>query len=257
VIGVNTAIQTGTGYYVGYGFAIPINEAKKAMGDFIQYGHVVRAYLGIEMRDIDEKLAEALKLDRPVGVFIDGVIDRSPAERAGIEKKDVIIKLQDQEIDHSNQVQDLIFERRPGDRITLTVIRNGKEKRIEVVLGELKSAQVRTASMARENPERPSSETEGQGLGMTVQELTDELAEELGYKKDEGVVVSDVERFGPASKTGIREGDLIMEIDNKPVKSVKEFEKIVSSLGKGKNYLFYIKQQDGQKRFVPVEVPKK
>ncbi|MBI4529968.1 MAG: DegQ family serine endoprotease [Candidatus Latescibacteria bacterium] len=251
VIGINTAIQTGTGYYVGYGFAIPMNMAKRAMDDFIKHGRVVRAYLGIQMQNVNEELAEALNLSKPVGVFVPEVVEGSPAERAGVKEKDVILKVDDQEVNRPNQVQALIFEKRPGDKITLTLIRQGREKQLDVVLGEREGGQVRLASTTRK---RPSSQAEA--LGITVQELTDELAEELRYRNDEGVVVSDVERYSPASRVGIRRGDLIMEIDNKPVTSVRDFAEITAGLQQGRSYLFYI-NQGGQKRFVAVAMPKK
>jgi serine protease Do len=251
VIGINTAIQTGTGYYVGYGFAIPINMAKKAMDDFIKYGRVVRAYLGIWMKDVDEEFAEALHLSKPMGVFVEKVSEGSPAERAGVKEKDVIIRVDDLEVNRPNQVQAMIFEKRPGDKVTLTLIRQGREKQLDVVLGEREGEQTRLASTTRK---KPSSQAEV--LGIAVQELTDELAEELGYRDDKGVVVSDVERYSPASKAGLRRGDLIMEIDNKPVKSVRDFEEITAGLQQGRSYLFYI-NQGGQKRFVAIAVPKK
>ena len=188
VIGINTAIAiaTGTGFYAGYGFAVPINLARKIMNNLIERGYVVRAFLGIGMNPVDEDVAERFGLDRRQGVLIDQVTDGTPADRAGLKTDDIILRIDNREMNQSNEVQNYIALKNPGDDIQLTVLRGGKEKEISVKLGERETGRARSET---DEVDRDFSE-----LGLEVENLKREYRSELGYDdSDEGVLVAKVD----------------------------------------------------------------
>jgi len=223
VIGVNTAIATQTGYYQGYGFAIPINLAKKVMRDLITKGRVIRGYLGIAMLAMDEKKARALNMEKPRGVFIDRVLEDGPAKKAGVKPMDVLLAINGKEVSKPNQVQSIVAKKNPGDEVELTLIRKGKEIKIEVTLGE-KRTDVIAANTKK--TKRPKSSD----LGIVVEELTEERAKEWGLSVKGGVVVVAVQPYSPAEEAGIREGDIIIAVNGQKVKSIKELKKLISEL---------------------------
>ncbi|MFQ5603058.1 MAG: trypsin-like peptidase domain-containing protein [bacterium] len=225
VIGVNTAIATETGYNAGFGFAIPINLAKKIMDDLINKGRVERGFLGIAMQNIDERKARALEMDRPRGVFIDKVLDDSPAETAGLKPKDVILKIGDEEVSKSNQVQAIIARKNPGENINLTLLRKGKELNVTVMLGLKESEQVQVVNRSKTE--------EFENLGITCESLTAEKASEIGFTGREGALVSKIERWSPAEEAGIRKNDVITEINDSDIKNADDFLLVFSELQKG------------------------
>jgi len=157
-------------------------------------------FIRIHMREVKEW--EVGPLSYPTrGILVHDIVENSPAKQAGIKKEDLIIEVDDQRVDRVSQFQRLISAKQPGDSITLTIVRGRKKKKIDVVLGEIRVYKSTSAT-----GEEPSSEA--RGLGMIVGDLTNELAEELGYKSDRGVVVLGVEPSSPASKAGIHQGDL-------------------------------------------------
>jgi len=164
VIGINTAIATQSGYSQGYGFAIPINLAKKVIKDLIKYGYVIRSYLGISMQDVNEKIARALNLSEPRGVFIDYVSEDSPAWTAGLREKDVLINIDDLEVNKGNIVQSYIAQKKPGEKVLLTIIRNGRELKLKVVLGKRVGPKV--------NQPLPKTHDSFQNFGLKVQNIS-------------------------------------------------------------------------------------
>ncbi|NIR47842.1 Do family serine endopeptidase [candidate division KSB1 bacterium] len=238
VIGVNTAIATETGYNAGFGFAIPINLAKKIMDDIIHKGRVERGYLGIAMVNIDENKAKALGMDHPSGVFVDRVLRNSPAERADIRPKDVILKIDSEEVNRSNQIQAMIARRSPGEVVCLVVLRGGREIELEVTLG-LKETQTNTLS----DNKRPS---EFEDIGLTVENLSLDKAERLDYAGRSGALVTKVERWSPAYEAGIIEDDIIAEIGDQDVKNSNDFYRILSGIEKGSVTIFKIVRRKEQ-----------
>lgn len=237
VIGINTAIATGTGYYAGYGFAIPINLAKKIMNDLINKGYVTRAWLGIGMKPVDENIAERYKLDRPKGILIDQVMDDSPAQKAGIKTLDILIKVDGKEMNQSNEVQNYIVLKNPDDVVTLTVIRDGVQKDIRVKLGQRD-----TGKVAEKGTEEEDSLVK---LGLTVQNITDDISQQMNLPRDaEGVVVTEVEPYSAASDARIGEGDIITKIEDNAIKTVADYRKAVRSFPKGKVVIFTLKRKD-------------
>lgn len=257
VIGINTALKTPTGYYVGYGFAIPITLAKRVMNDLVHKGRVIRAYIGISMDTVDQTLGEALGMSQPRGVFIQNVIEDSPAEKAKIKQGDVLTEVNEEEVHRPNQVQSLIVRMSPGDKVRLTIFRDGKEREMEVTLGELGSDRVAIA----ESP----AEDEAEDLGLSVQPLTDDVAEHFGYEGKGRLLITDVDQYGPAWERGIRRGDVILDIKAGKAKkwaaihSVEDFRKILKRLSSGEAVLFRLERAQGDEwiaRIIAVKVPK-
>ena len=246
VVGINTAISTRTGFYIGYGLAVPINLAREAIDDILTHGRVVRSYLGVEMLEVSQQLIEekALNLKRPGGVYIDATLTGSPAELGGLRRGDVILAIDDHPVERPNQIQSLIYNKDPGDIIFLKLLRSDGQLNLEVTLGEREEDQL----LAR-GQERISQ------LGITVQALTRDIAQEIGFtdeiaadlgfaKEEEAIVVLDVEPGGPAAAKGIKTRDVITEVDQQRITSMQQFTHFISGLEQGKSALFWFWRQD-------------
>lgn len=236
VIGVNTAIATQSGFSQGYGFAIPINMAKKIMKDLIEQGYVVRSYLGISMLNVNEKIAKALGLKQPAGIFIDHVSANSPAEKAGIQDKDVLIRIDNKYVNKSNIVQTILMQRKPGDQIVLTVIRKNKILRIPVILEPREGDQIR--------PVQSKNDAKFLNLGLVIQNIRQPGIEEFALNAFEGLFVVDVEQFSPAYDAGIQANDIILEIGDKIMTSEKQFYNTIAQFVSGNVYIFKMKRNE-------------
>lgn len=246
VIGVNTAIATETGYSAGFGFAIPINLAKKIMSDLIRKGRVERGYLGIGMQNIDEKKARALNLNKPTGVFISQVIKGEPAEKAGVRTKDVLLKVDGQRVNKSNQVQAIIAKKNPGDMVKLELLRDGEKISLNVHLGIKEVVQGQLA--------KNIGSREFENLGLAVEKLTQKMARELDYSGSSGVLVTEVQRWSPGDDAGLREDDIIIEIDGRSIKGEGHFYEILSNLEKGSVSIFTVIRFN-EKVHIFIEIP--
>lgn len=250
VIGVNVAIATQTGYYMGYGFAIPIDLAKKVMRDFIEKGRVVRAYLGVSLQVVNEDMAKSLKMDVPKGVAVAGLLEDGPAKDAGVKVGDVILAVDGTEVSKPNQVQIFVAQKRPGDGVKLDILRKGKQQVIAVKLGEREAGATAAGTSGKAG-------SEALDIGVSVRSLTGELAEKLELSQDDkGVVVVGVKGDSPADKAGIRAGDLIMEIDEAQITSIEGFQEVVGKLKPGDAALFVVKRQRNT-LLAPVRLPKR
>ena len=214
-VGVNTAIFTKSGGYMGIGFAIPINMVKSIEKQLIEKGEVTRGYLGVVIQNMTPELRESFGLKKNEGVLISDVIEGSPAQKAGLKRGDVVIEFNGKKVTDVSQFRNMVALTPPGTKVRIVVIRNGKRKELKVVLGNLKKA---TLAL--------SSRTEIlKKLGFSVQNLTRELAEQFGYTGEKGVLISQVAPGSPASRAGLEPGMLIMEVNRIPVKNIKEFFK--------------------------------
>ncbi|MBD3385095.1 Do family serine endopeptidase [candidate division KSB1 bacterium] len=221
VIGINTAIASQTGGYMGYGFAVPSNLAKRVMQDLIEKGYVTRAWLGISMREVDETIARRFDMEKPMGVIIEQVMDDSPAQKAGLKPLDVILKLNDKDIDRSNQLQNQIALRDPGETVELTILRDGERKKLNVELGK------------RDNEEKQKQRKSGEAsmLGLELRNLTDNIRSRLRhdyYDDTEGVIVTGVQPMSPAANAGIQAGDVIRKIEEETIEDVSNFKEILN-----------------------------
>jgi serine protease Do len=232
VIGINTAIFSRSGTNIGIGFAIPINLVKELLPQLRGKGKVTRGYLGVLIQKVTLDIAESLGVERARGALVANVSKDGPAEKAGVKVGDVIVEFDGKEIKDSGDLP-IIVARTPVDKkVSMKVLREKKEMVLSVTVGELKEEEVVASA-----PEKGE-------LGMTVQRLTPQIAESLGLDKAEGVVVSAVEPGSAADEAGIRRGDVILEIDRKPIRSVDEYKKSIAGIRKGKGILFLVRRGD-------------
>ncbi len=230
VIGINTAIYTQSGGSIGIGFAIPINIAKKLLPQ-LKKGKVERGWLGVMIQKITPELKEKLHLKTEHGALVADVTPGGPADKAGIKRGDVIVKYDGKPIREMNDLPYLVGTTPVGKVVEVEVIRKGQKKVFQVKIGKMKEEQVAEA-MPESKP----------NLGMTVEELTPQLASQFGLKEKRGLVVVDVESNSPAQEAGIQPGDLILEIDQQPVKSLEAFNERISKYKKGDVILLLVKR---------------
>jgi len=229
VIGINTAIASPSGGNVGIGFAIPINMAKKVMEDLISKGEVTRGYIGLVPQDINEDLAKALKLSSTEGVLVGDVDRAGPADTGGIRRGDVIVEFDGKKVETSTQLRNMAAQANPGTPVKIGLLRDGKKVEVTVSLGERPKE-----SAGSQAPQEPQAEAQtSQKLGLSVQTLTPDIADQLGYQKDSGVIVTDVFSGSPAEEAGLQRGDLIKEVNRKEVRTVQDFENEINDLKSG------------------------
>jgi serine protease Do len=249
VIGINTAINSPSGGNVGIGFAIPISMAKNVMETLITEGKVARGYMGILPQDIDEDLAQALNLKNTKGALVGDVTAGGPADKAGIKRGDVIVSLDGKMVDDSNELRNMVAQDKPDSRVKVGLVRDGKEKDLTVVLGERPNTQRQAAPSSA-----PEEEQSVQKLGLSVQDLTPDIASQLGYENETGVLVTAVEAGSAADDAGLARGDLIEQVDRADVGSVSEFRKAINRLHSGDSVALLVRR--GQNTFfVAIDIP--
>lgn len=249
VIGINNAIASETGYYAGYGFAVPITLAKKVMDDLIAHGHVSYGVLGVSIGEVDADAAAVAGMNRVAGALIAGFNPdnaNNPARRAGLQEGDVIVAVDGQPVDRVSAVQRIIRNHEPGQTVKVEVMRYGKRMSFDVKLGAMptdatRAAQVIPASMGGAVPA-------GTKLGVSLAALPPADQRPPGAP-DHGVVVADVVPLGP-SYNKLRRGDIITEIlypaPRRPVNSVADLQSVLNSLKPGSYLSLNIVQIDGQ-----------
>jgi len=255
VIGVNTAIATRPGFgqssYIGYGFAVPINIAKSVVDDIMKFGEVKRGYLGVYIKDVNPVTAEGVGLDKPRGVLVTGMVENGAAADAGIEPGDVILTVNGQEVNKSNELQARIGTFNPGQEVNLEIWREGDKIRKTVTL---RGQGGETALSSREPVE--SKKNHGASLGLDLRDLSKEQQEMLNL--DGGVVVADVENFSAASEADIYRGDVITEVDKEKIKSVDDFNTAIESHNRGEVVRLKIRNkvnEDNLDRLVFLKIP--
>lgn len=234
VIGMATALASNTGGYIGIGFAIPSNIAKYVMNQFLASGKVSRGFLGVVLQQITYDSAMALGLPKVEGALVAEVQDSSPASAAGLKRGDVILKYNNQSVETASGLRMAVSLLAPGTEITLTILRNKETLPVKVLVGSFPEGgdlQAGTGTPQAENL-----------LGITVQELTPELAQKLGYAKEQGVVVSGVAPGSPANWVGLKSGSLVMEINQQPIASVRQFNSAIGELKRGSHVLLLVRQ---------------
>ena len=231
VVGINTAIFSQSGGNIGIGFAIPVNMAKDLLPQ-LKKGRVVRGWLGVMVQKITPELKDKLNLKDEKGALVADVTKGGPAEKAGIERGDVIIAFDGKEINEMRDLPFVVAATQVDKKVDVEVIRKGKKKRLEVKIGELKEDQ--ETEPLEEAPPR---------MGMSVEELTPELAENLGLTERSGIVVVQVEDDSPAAAAGLRPGDVILEIDQNPVQNLDDFNARIEKYQKGDTVLLLAKRR--------------
>jgi len=228
VIGINTAITSPSGGNIGIGFAIPINMARQVMSTLMSEGKVSRGYLAIYPQDINEDLAKALKLGSLEGSLVADVTPDGPADKAGIKRGDVIVEFDGKKVKDTMQLRNMVAQVSPGKTVEVLLIRDGKELKLKVRLEE------RPRGPESESPEQGTrKEQMSKKLGIGIQTLTPDLAEQLGYKNAKGAVITEVVPGSPADEAGLERGDLIQEVNRKAIQTAEDFENQVRGLKSG------------------------
>lgn len=236
LIGINTAIFSRSGGYQGIGFAIPINMARVIMEDLIRDGEVTRGWLGVSIQPIDQGLAEALGLKENKGALVGGVIEGSPADKAGIKRGDVILKLDNQALRDHSDLLNRIAMIRPGTWVTLVVHRSGKELVYKVKVQ--KRDEKRLSGMRDNAPDGPAAES----LGLTVAPASQMMKERYSIDKsaERGVVITEIDRGGRAARAKLREGDVIVEVNRSRVTDPLQFDELLRDALRGNRVLLLV-----------------
>ena len=237
-IGINTAILGPGGGNIGIGFAIPINMAKEVANQLIKTGSVQRGYLGVVPQDLTEELAAAFDLEEGKGVVLSQVTEDSAAAKAGLEAGDIVLEFQGKPIESAAQFRNLVAGGRPGEKVELVVLRNGKRETVSATLDTRPSAE---QLQGQQRKEEPPQEEEPQRLGLTVRDITSEMAQRFGYEGREGVMITRVVPGSEAAEKGLRAGYVIREVNRQPVNNVEQYSKAISeAIGKNRRILLLI-----------------
>jgi serine protease Do len=249
LIGINTAIFSNTGGYQGIGFAVPSNMARAVMRQLIEEGKVTRGWLGVTIQKVTPELAREFGLKKPAGALVTDVFKGSPAEKAGIKRGDVIVGLNGIEIRDVESLRNRVAQTEVGSTVRIKVKRDGRTLHMDVTIAELPDDVAMLSSSRMDEVE----EDEGTVAGLSVMELTEDIARQLGLSgSEEGIVVSRVEPYSPADEAGVRKGDVIQEINRKRVRNMEDFNRIVSTLKEGDVMLLFI-NRNGKKFYIPVK----
>lgn len=243
VIGINTAIFTRTGGYQGIGFAIPINMANVIMRSLIDIGRVARGWLGVVIQDLTPALIKQFDVGVTEGVLIADVQKDSPAAEGGVETGDIIIEYEGNEVRDVNHLRNVVAQTAIGKEVGAVVLRDGKKVDLKIKIKEQPS------DLFAAGGEEPSS----LNIGVSVQDLTKELAKNLDIQDASGVVVTDIVRGSPAAKADIRRGDLVKEVNRKGVKNADEFKRAVR-MASGDDEILFLVKRGGYTRYVIVKI---
>ena len=233
VVGINSAIFSRTGGNIGIGFAVPINIAKELVPQLKEKGKVTRGWLGVLIQKVTPEIAESLGLEESRGALVADVVKEGPAAAAGLKVGDVIVEFDGHPVRESNELPLMVAREPIGKQVAVKVLREKESKEIPVTIAELKDEEVAAAG-----------HTEGEKLGLTVQTLTPEIAQNLGVSDLKGVVVTAVESGSSAEDAGIRRGDIILEVNRQAIEDADDYRKALRAGEKGKNVLFLVRRGD-------------
>jgi serine protease Do len=234
-IGINTAIFSQSGGSVGIGFAIPMTLAKNVVTQLADSGKVTRGWLGVGIQAVTPDIAKSLGRAETTGALVSSVSEASPAEKAGLKAGDIITEYDGRKVERVSDLPRAVAGTPVGRDVRLGVVRDGTPMTLTAKVAALD---------AKEPREADRSERAKPTLGLAVQPLTPALAQQLGVKATQGLVVQNVQDGSPAADAGFERGDVIVEVNKKPVKSVAELKETVDKHGKGKPMLFRIQRQD-------------
>jgi len=232
VVGINSQIFSRSGGYMGLSFAIPINVAKDVVAQLKETGRVEHGWLGIQLQEVTQDLARSFGLESPNGALVANVTPGSPADKAGLKTGDVIVAYGDKSIVDSSDLPPLVGATRPGATMPLTVMREGKQRKLDVKLGKLEDREVKLAANGDGSPQ-------GGTLNVVVSDLTDAQRQQLGV--EQGVLVRQVGP-GAAADAGVQPGDVLLQIDGKRVDNAEQLRKLAADLPTGKSVAVLVKR---------------
>jgi serine protease Do len=237
VIGINSQIFTTSGSYAGISFAIPIDEAMNVQDQLRTSGRVIRGRIGVAIGEVSKDVADAIGLGRPRGALVSNVERDSPADKAGIEAGDVILKFSGRDVERSSDLPRIVGGTRPGTKAPMQVFRKGKTMEVQVTVAELPADRAQTR---RNGGETPRSTEKANALGLVVSDVPPEKLKEMRVRG--AVQVESVD--GPAARVGVRQGDLILAINNAEVQNSKQFNELVAKLDAKSRVLLLVRRGD-------------
>lgn len=234
VVGINTAIFSTSGGNIGIGFAVPINMAKAIMSQLEKEGKVTRGWIGVNIQELTPELAESFGVkDLKAGALVADVISGGPAEKAGLEKGDIITEFKGKKVKKVSDLPRLVSTTPIGETVEVKFVRSGEKKTVVVTISEMDEEKIATAGKTVED------------LGIKVKSLTPETAERYGYSgAEEGVIVTSVAPDGPAEEAGLKPGDVIKEVNHRAIRTLQDYREAVKSGSLEQGILFFVARRD-------------
>jgi serine protease Do len=222
---------------MGIGFAIPINMVKSIENQLNDHGKVTRGWIGVGIQDVDENLAKSFNLKKAQGILVSEVQQGSPAEKAGLKQGDVVLRLDEKTLNDVNDLRNQISLLPPKTKIVLQIIRDEKNKDVEITIGE------QPADFSKLSKETGGTSGLKQ-FGLSFQNLTSDLAEQFGYKRDQGIIIKEVEPGSTAAMAGLRPGLLVEEVNKQRIHNLKELDKVLQQSNTPKRILLRVRNGD-------------
>ncbi len=253
LVGINTAILSRGGGNNGVGFAVPINLARSVMESIVQHGRVVRGFLGVNIQDVTPAMAKEFGLKETSGAIVADVTPRSPAEKAGIEAGDVVTTFDGREVRDSRHLKLMVGQTPPAKDVAVAILRDGRARSFDIVLREVPE-DGQLAGVRRGGPQSADADTGGL-QGVVVSDLNPQLRQQFGVPKEtQGALVTDVDEESAAWKAGLRPGDVVWEINRRPVQDAEQAIDVAQSMD---NALIRLRVwREGANRFVVVDESK-
>ena len=249
VIGINSQIYSRTGGFMGISFAIPIDEAMRVADQLRETGRVVRGRIGVGIAEVTKDIAEPLGLDKPTGALVRSVEQGGPADKAGIEVGDIIRQFDGREIERSSDLPRIVGNTKPETKVKMEIWRRGASRAVTVTVGEMMPDKTASArSRGAPTPEKPA--VKSNWIGIAVSDLSAEQRSELRMKG--GVVVEGIEEKGPAAQSGIRVGDVLLQVNNQDIQSAEQFNAVVSKLDRRKTLVVLVRRGEAA-QYVPIK----
>jgi Do/DeqQ family serine protease len=244
LIGINSQILSGgaNGGNIGIGFSIPSNMARSVMEQLLKDGKVHRGMLGVFIQNLTDDTAKALDLQITSGVLVSDVTKGSAADKAGIQRRDVITAVNGEKVDDTNVFRNKVAGTLPGSEIKLTILRDGKEQEVTATLDEFRDKAVSRDSNNQDDDDQATPEKESGKLGLSLQPVTPQIAQQLRLASNDGLVITDIDPSGPAAEAGLTRGDVILEINKQPVSSVQDAKAAIEKAG-SKPMLLLVERQ--------------
>jgi len=239
VVGINSVIYSTSGGNIGIGFAIPSSLAKRVIQQLKETGRVVRGFLGITPQPNTEADKKHLKLRSRKGALVGSVGAGTPADRAGLKPADVILEINGKLVESDNDLRFKVAEIEPGTKIDIKFIRDGKEMTVSAKLEELKT-----------EAEREIASKSGKDLGFSYTTLTPRIASRLGFKTQEGAVITNVSDYSEAERSGLEAGDIILEANGKLIKEGSDLQNIINRLKSGETLMLRIRREKDSSEFI-------
>jgi serine protease Do len=244
VVGINAAIFSQSGGNIGIGFAIPISSVKSVLEQLKTHGKVIRGWLGVAIQDVTPDLAQSFGLNKAQGALVADVTLDSPAAHAGLERGDIIVNYDGTDIDEAHQLPVLVADTKIGKTVSITVLRNGEKKTLHATVAEMPTTVAGAGPGGEEEAE--------QDWGLTVSNITPDVAQQLDLESTKGVVITDVDPDSPADDAGLQPGDVITQANRRSVHNLRDYRTAIA--GKKKELLLLVNRQ-GQSFFVALHKP--